>query len=566
MARNVPDDFSFLPTVDSVDEEHAIKEELWAKKPPVQEDVTESSHAETAFPPDEHPIEEMGDDAAGYEEPQAAEQSPPIIESAQLSIKTPPPANKVRVFEPDVSDHGHRPEVSTEARQDGRAMWEAFESEHGPDAPTVVTPRVRIAPAPEMRDEFEPVIPRRAEPAGTPAVSLGRKADRRIAPAAPVALTIERPVESGPPPLPREAAPVPETEETQIHTGLAADPEAPPADNSDVLKEAKKRAIILTIGVHVVVILVMLLMHVPMMDLARPEIVATSAVEQLENESWKKVTAPPPQASPMAASVSPLLSTGVSDIAMPELDFSASANDLNLGTSFGSFGSGVTTGGAGGKVSFLGNTATAKHVVFVVDVSGSMSASMNVAGSGTMSRFDLLKKELSKSLSAMAAGTAYEVIFFSDFAWPHDTVDSNDMRALNDYDWKITPTSKNVSIPRFSYLATNSANIAKSKKIIAEANNPGGTNWGSGLMMALKASPKPDVIFFMTDGNRSDEQGWIDVISTENSRGKRTIIHTTALGTPDAAKDLAAMARRNGGKFTAVMADGKILQEKELLK
>ena len=120
---------------------------------------------------------------------------------------------------------------------------------------------------------------------------------------------------------------------------------------------------------------------------------------------------------------------------------------MNLGTSFGSFGSGVTTGGAGGKVSFLGNTATAKHVVFVVDVSGSMSMSMNVQGS-SMSRFDLLKRELAKSLSALTPGTGYQVIFFSDYAWPHDVVDSNDGAALNKYSWSITSTNRNVTIPR----------------------------------------------------------------------------------------------------------------------
>jgi hypothetical protein len=186
-------------------------------------------------------------------------------------------------------------------------------------------------------------------------------------------------------------------------------------------------------------------------------------------------------------------------------------------------------------------------------------------GGSMMTRFDLLKKELIKSISSLAAGTAYQVIFFSDFAWPHDVVDSNDTRALNAYDWKISAMDRDAKIPRFSYLAANPANISKSKKIIAEANNPGGTNWGSGLMMALKGSPKPDVIFFMTDGNRSDEQGWIDAVTTENNHGKRTIIHTTALGTPDAARDLDMMAKRNGGKFTAVMADGKIIQGKDLL-
>jgi hypothetical protein len=241
------------------------------------------------------------------------------------------------------------------------------------------------------------------------------------------------------------------------------------------------------------------------------------------------------------------------------------------GSGGGTAGFGVGIGNAlGGSTNqfaayIAGMRESGLDVVFVVDVSGSMSASMNVSGNN-MSRFDLLKRELNKSISALASGTAYQVLFFSDFAWPHDTVDSNDMRALSNYEWKITATSRNVSIPRFSYLAANSTNINKSKKIIQESNNPGGTNWGSGLLMALKGSPRPEVIFFMTDGNRSDEQGWINAVSEENSRGKRTIIHTTALGTPDAAKDLAEIARRNGGKFTVVMADGKIVKGEDFLR
>jgi hypothetical protein len=70
----------------------------------------------------------------------------------------------------------------------------------------------------------------------------------------------------------------------------------------------------------------------------------------------------------------------------------------------------------------------------------------------------------------------------------------------------------------------------------------------------------------MTDGLRSDEQGWIDIVTQENNRGKRAIIHTTVLGTPDAAREMADLAHRNGGKFTAVMGDGKILKEQDLLR
>ncbi|WP_461784662.1 hypothetical protein [Prosthecobacter sp.] len=34
MPRHAPDDFSFLPTVDSVDEENVIEEEVWSARPP----------------------------------------------------------------------------------------------------------------------------------------------------------------------------------------------------------------------------------------------------------------------------------------------------------------------------------------------------------------------------------------------------------------------------------------------------------------------------------------------------------------------------------------------------
>lgn len=550
MARHVPDDFSFLPTVDSTDEGEVLKDQHWSAKapPPVEEhEAVEHEHV-----PEQPAVEEPVYHEESWEEPphEAPEQP-----EAHTALQAP---QKVRGLEPDVSDHGHEPEPPAEGDgQDGRALWEAYASEHGVDAPTIMMP---ASPASAQQEKIEPVMPRAALQ-DTPPVSFGRhETEERF--------TVVPPVPLHPAPVASESEePQSHTEDQEpaVHTGLAEDPEAAPADNSSEIKNAKKRAIMMTVGLHAAVALVLLLMHVPLPDLSRPEIVATSTVDELENESWKKVTTAVPQTSAMAASVSPLLSTGVSDIAMPDLDFSASAADLNLGTSFGFFGSGVTTGGAGGKVSFLGNTATAKHVVFVVDVSGSMSMSMNVQGS-SMSRFDLLKRELAKSLSALTPGTGYQVIFFSDYAWPHDVVDSNDGAALNKYSWSITSTNRNVTIPRFSYIAANPANIAKSKKIIADANNPGGTNWGSGLLMALKGSPKPDVIFFMTDGDVGSEQGWNNVVTTENSRGKRTIIHTTALGNPDSRKDLAELARRNGGKFTAVMADGKIVRGEDLLK
>jgi hypothetical protein len=115
-------------------------------------------------------------------------------------------------------------------------------------------------------------------------------------------------------------------------------------------------------------------------------------------------------------------------------------------------------------------------------------------------------------------------------------------------------------------LAANPANLTKSRKIIDESINPGGTNWGAGLLMALAGSPKPDLIFFMTDGNRSDALTWVDEVTASNSKGKPATIHTTAMMEPAAAKELDELARRNGGKFTIINADGKVTKGADFFK
>ncbi len=206
-----------------------------------------------------------------------------------------------------------------------------------------------------------------------------------------------------------------------------------------------------------------------------------------------------------------------------------------------------------------------RHVVFVVDVSGSMSA---IAPGESISRFDLLKKELVKTMNQMPMGTSYQILYFSDFAWPHDQVDSRNTEALLKYKWEIDSKDyKKVKIPSFKYIQANPFSLRESTEIIQRSENPGGTNWGSGLLMALKGNPKPDVIFFMTDGLRSDEQGWVDVVTAENkSRLPVTAIYTSAMQEPDAAPELDSLARRNNGRFTIVLGDGKVVKGEDYFK
>jgi len=348
---------------------------------------------------------------------------------------------------------------------------------------------------------------------------------------------------------------------TLIQPVDADEPEAP-ADNAPQIHAAKKRAFLLAAGIHFLLLFLLAIVQVAPLSRPASEIVAISADDTLQDPAWKKIAPPTPSAS-AGPSVKPLVALGSSQVAMPDVDFTPTASELNVGTSFGTFGGGSSA--AGGSVSFMGNQGKGSRVVFVVDVSGSMSASSQTAGK-TISRFDLLKQELAKSLNQLRSGVQYQVIYFSDFAWPHDEVDTNDPASMEKYEWDIRPGHQGVRIPRYRYLAATPANLSKSRKIIADSINPGGTNWGAGLLMALAGTPKPDLIFFMTDGNRSDALTWVDEVTAANARGKPATIHTTAMMEPSAAKDLADLARRNGGKFTVINADGKVTKGDDFFK
>jgi hypothetical protein len=55
-------------------------------------------------------------------------------------------------------------------------------------------------------------------------------------------------------------------------------------------------------------------------------------------------------------------------------------------------------------------------------------------------------------------------------------------------------------------------------------------------------------------------------VTASNAKGKPATIHTTAMMEPAAAKELDELARRNGGKFTIVNADGKVTKGEDFFK
>lgn len=274
----------------------------------------------------------------------------------------------------------------------------------------------------------------------------------------------------------------------------------------------------------------------------------------------------------VSTSISPSLTLPEAplDLDFPDATRLIGSKGMSGGGGFGNAGMGKGFGsgmGFGGKINFMGNTGVGRNIVFVVDVSASMSSQGDSGTGNLISRFDLLKRELTRTIGRLPPNTQFQVLFFSDFAWPHNEVDSRNLNAFEKYAWTISPDKTNVRVPQFRYVTAGSTTVARSIQIINDADNPGGTNWGSGLFMALKAFPKPDVVFFMTDGNKSDAEGWVDAVSKLNlSGGKRSVIHTTAMMEPDAAEELDQLAKRNGGNFTIVTAKGFTLTSEEFFK
>lgn len=591
MPRHVPDDFSFLPTVDSTDEEILEKE--------AERKVSQRSPEPEARAPEHEAVAEpmpLPPDPAPPVEERVHHKVPIMAPASAPPVQAPAPAKKGRVFEPDADRPPHSPPP---AESTGEAL---------PKEPAFADikplPPKQPPAAPKMEDEAPMPAPRAPQPvrlrdekqsspvaSATPLVSFGGaaagKRTQKIedsplprsddAPADKLKLSSKSKADKAPKPF---IAPKPAPEEP-------LDPDEEKRLRWKKLGEKiGLRTLGMSVGVHLFLLLIAAFIGVshvmdqqidflPGGSSAQSQAASEALSHKIQTKKNPWLKEKPTQRKITVQSLS-------ADIVLPEMppmdmmDFSKINSQMSLskagslgaiqpagmGGAGGGFGAGI---GKGGKFSFVGQTALGRRVVFVVDVSGSMSA---IGKGETISRFDLLKKELIKSMSQMPMGTSYQILFFSDFAWPHNEVDSRSSEALLKYRWEIDPKDyKRVKIPTFKYIQATPFSLQDSKKIIENSDNPGGTNWGSGLLMALNANPKPDVIFFMTDGNRSDEMGWIDIVTAENKRKlPMTAIYTSAMQQPDAAPELDTLAKRNNGRFTVVLGEGKVIKGEDFFK
>ena len=173
--------------------------------------------------------------------------------------------------------------------------------------------------------------------------------------------------------------------------------------------------------------------------------------------------------------------------------------------------SAVETAGAG-SVDFFGLKATGRWFCYIVDVSGSM---------GRNGKLDRLKEELVRSLQALPSDARFYVLFFSGST---NTLQKNWLKA------------------------SGSSGFIQQ---LGRVGSSGGTDPREAIRIALaQLDPKPDAIFFMTDGQiPGDCSGLVNQL---NGASPKVRIHTVAFGADAKGASLSQIAADNGGQYRKV--------------
>ena len=271
--------------------------------------------------------------------------------------------------------------------------------------------------------------------------------------------------------------------------------------------------------------------------------------QEVRLKQRQKKANPPPSSSSFRAQA-------VSDIAIP--DISINTKDLNptvevnVNTDVGVGDVGVDLSALNNAFtsSFMGVQSQANRIAFIIDYSASMKGKDKV-----------MRDELEAAVNKLPPAGEVCLIFFSGPSW----LAGEDAKAIEK---KWTGNNKIGWKPRAGFKPSKPKWIPvtpSTKKTLSKAiwSTPltFGSVWDNSYRWALTMlDPKPDVIYFMTDG--AAKVKGMDFI--KNSRG-RTKIYTIAYGTPPAAKaPLMEIAKISGGKFKYVSNEQIKAMEKKI--
>lgn len=206
------------------------------------------------------------------------------------------------------------------------------------------------------------------------------------------------------------------------------------------------------------------------------------------------------------------------DIPAVEMEFADSGNMTTLGGSGEGEGFGLSGGGAG--TSFFGVSSKGTSFAYIVDKSGSMSDGIKMA---------VAKRELVRSIQGLPDYAQFYIVMFSN----------------------------NILMPSFQdgWLKARKSMISRVIRWLNNEVDPrGGTKPRTAFLQVFSLETRPDVIFFLTDGEITNFDA--QELVAMNNRGKKVVINTIAFGDPSSQDLLKDIAAQSGGVYRFVPANG----------
>jgi hypothetical protein len=202
---------------------------------------------------------------------------------------------------------------------------------------------------------------------------------------------------------------------------------------------------------------------------------------------------------------------------MPTLGASGDGTGGVPGFGNGEGGGGLGLGG-GGATSFFGIGAKGTRFAYIVDVSGSM---------GQNRKLQMAMHELAKSVDALPDFSHFYVLLFSSsFIQP--------------------PMQK-------GWMPARKGTVRQFIAWLNRVDPGGGTEPRTSFFQVLSLDVRPDVIYFLTDGQFQDIVP--DEINELNKRGKKVVINTIQFGDPSGEDVMREIARDSGGIYRFVPAE-----------
>jgi hypothetical protein len=246
-------------------------------------------------------------------------------------------------------------------------------------------------------------------------------------------------------------------------------------------------------------------------ELAAIEEAALAAGNPDLGDVTEAVSSPDALISDLPAVESAAGAGGVGDIAE---SMGGAGGDIGGAGGLGGFGD--SGSGGGGAAKFFGVEATGTRFAYVVDVSGSMQGA----------KLNAMKIELIESIDALLEHMQFFVSPYSTEAMLLGNKDKWTVSSDNGKKW--------------------------ARDLIKDLPSYGGTNPVPSFQKAFDLKPRPDAIYFMTDGLFAEDVAHL--VSNMNKRGKRVPIHCIAFDIQDQTVEvmMKKIAEESGGQFTAV--------------